>query len=77
MSSDRCIDALAQCLPRIFHNRVSCTTIYQHGYRNMADQLDTALEGRGFKIISIATYNRLTKQAETLYRSDRSELVKP
>lgn len=54
MSGDRARDALAQCLPRLGWEHM--------GYRMTADEIDKRLEERGFKIISIATYERIIKQ---------------
>jgi len=61
MSGEKARDALSQCIPKIFHkNGYPRST----GYRILADELDRHLEARGFKIISIVTYNRLTKERE-------------
>ena len=55
MSTERARDALSQCLPSVFNETKDI------GFRKLADRLDVSLEKRGFKIISMATYNRLSR----------------
>lgn len=59
--SERGRDALAQCMHLMFKT----SDIYHIGYRKMADRLADALDERGFKVISHATYRRLREMTET------------
>jgi hypothetical protein len=60
---ERARDALAQCLPQLFRRGIF-TNRDSIGYRDMADKLCDALDKRGFKIISHATYKRLTELSD-------------